>query len=917
MRYLHVLLILLFSATPVFPFDTLVIENPINYIDLYRYIDILEDNKNELVIDDIISEASQSKFNPNKDEKINFGYSPSTFWLRLNIRNNTGRSLTYILEVSNSDLDNINFYSVSKDKVNRAVRTGELKNVNSRDIFHRNFLFKVSLSPEEEETYYLSVNNNGHPCSIPISMKEEAFFGREDTKSEIVNWLIYGLLIFMMIFNLYLFRSTKDKVSLFFAISLFFATLSFLNYDGYFFIINPPVFIEKIKWLFPSLYSVFLLRFTQVFSVDNKKKIINKIVNSLKFPAVIAPFAYILKYPFSLIADLGIMMLILVVCIIIVIMIFSSYKKDYLPSRIFFFAFFFVLFGVIIHLFKEFRIINPSFMVINSIKFGLTIQNIFLTIAVLERFRLNQEKAKKTIQDNLVRIEIQNKELEIINFELEKLSIVASETDNGVAIYNKDGVIEWANTGFENLYGLRLGDLIKEKRDRIQDIVPNRNITRYLNNCRDSKLPIVFETQVMLKESREKWIQTTLSPYVRSGKINKIIAIDSDITNLKIYEKELKSAKEKAVEADRLKTAFLGNLSHEIRTPLNGILGFSELLNRIDLADDEKKVYLEIIRSSGEQLMHIIDDIVDISLIESNQMKLFHTEFDLNQLVSEVTDFFESFRLAINKGHIRLMNDVQIKSPYKIRSDPFRLKQVLTNLVKNALKFTQEGFVRIGVYVKGDLIYFYVEDTGIGIHPDKKDIIFQRFRQGEESLNRKFGGTGLGLSISKGIVEKLGGTIWLDMSYTKGFRILFNIPLIFIDSEAQADNHRKKKGLNDKIKNKNILIVEDHDVSYKYLEEILLPYKPKLSWATNGHEAVEMTNDNDYDLVIMDINLPEMNGIDAIREIRRNKPDVPILVQTAHAMETEIDPILESGCNDMIAKPFSEKDLMEKIHNII
>jgi len=282
-----------------------------------------------------------------------------------------------------------------------------------------------------------------------------------------------------------------------------------------------------------------------------------------------------------------------------------------------------------------------------------------------------------------------------------------------------------------------------------------------------------------------------------------------------------------------------------------------------------------------------------------------------------VIDFFESYKLGINKGHIRLINDVQIPVPYKIRSDPFRLKQVLTNLVKNALKFTQEGYVRIGVYVKDDLIYFYVEDTGIGISPDKKDIIFQRFRQGEESLNRKFGGTGLGLSISKGIEEKLGGIIWLDMSYTKVFRILLNIPLVFIESENVVEITKKRKGISDKIRNKNILIVEDHDVSYKYIEEILMPFKPHISWATDGHEAVEMTNDNDYDLVIMDINLPEMNGIDAIKEIRKNRPDVPILVQTAHAMETEIDPILESGCNDMIAKPFAEKDLIDKILNIL
>jgi signal transduction histidine kinase len=434
--------------------------------------------------------------------------------------------------------------------------------------------------------------------------------------------------------------------------------------------------------------------------------------------------------------------------------------------------------GIIIYELREFEIISSNFFIDNSVKFGLTCECILLTIAVLERFRINQELAQKTIKENYDKIETQNKELEIVNTELEKLSIVASETNNSVAIYDSDGRLEWCNTYFEIFYQTNLEELIRDHKDTIENIIQNKKIGELLNTCFSTKTPVMFETHVKSKGSQDIWVQTTLTPLIRKGIVFKLIAIDSEITQLKQYEKKLKAAIDKAIESDRLKTVFLGNMSHEIRTPLNGIMGFSELLYNTVLPEEKKKKFLEMIISNGEQLLRIIDDIIDISLIESNQMRIHPVTFDINDLLRSMIEFFDVFKNTINKSHISLILDSKIPpSESLVVADPIRLKQILNNLLRNGLKFTNEGYVKLICSMQNSNLLFCIVDSGIGIDPVKKEIIFERFRQADENMSREYGGTGLGLSISKGIVEIMKGKIWVDTTHVSGSKICFTIPV--------------------------------------------------------------------------------------------------------------------------------------------
>jgi signal transduction histidine kinase len=253
------------------------------------------------------------------------------------------------------------------------------------------------------------------------------------------------------------------------------------------------------------------------------------------------------------------------------------------------------------------------------------------------------------------------------------------------------------------------------------------------------------------------------------------------------YEHDLLVAVKKAKEADRLKTVFLANMSHEIRTPLNGILGFGDLLGRNNIPADRYKKYISIIINSGQQLLKIIDDILDISLIESNQLKIHRVTFPLNEKMNEIYEFYNASRKEMGKENILLSCSKSLPDGQDlIYTDPFRLLQIINNLIKNAFKFTFNGKIEFGYKTNHEEFLFFISDTGIGVDIEKRDIIFERFRQGDESLKRSYGGTGLGLSISRGIVEQLGGKIWLDTSLPAGSKFCFTIPVGSSDAKTSA-----------------------------------------------------------------------------------------------------------------------------------
>lgn len=387
------------------------------------------------------------------------------------------------------------------------------------------------------------------------------------------------------------------------------------------------------------------------------------------------------------------------------------------------------------------------------------------------------------------------------------------------------------------------------------------------------------------------------------------LPVIQDITQQKLTELELIKAKEKAEESDRLKSAFLANMSHEIRTPMNGILGFTSLLQEPNLTGEEQQKYIKIIQKSGDRMLNTINDIVDISKIEAGQMIATVSEVNIQKKLENVHTFFKPE--ADKKGIKLTLKKLLSGKDIIIQSDNKKLDSILTNLVKNALKFCDEGTVEFGCSVKENELLFYVKDSGIGIPENRQQAIFERFVQADIEDRQARQGSGLGLAISKAYVEMLDGKIWVESEPGKGSVFYFTIPYNDKPKEKNSIKEFSTKNENKgEIKKLNILIAEDDPASVMFLEIMLKPIAKNILICSTGIEAVEMCRNNpDIDLVLMDIQMPEMNGFEATRQIRQFKTDVVIIAQTAFALTGDKEKALEAGCNDYIAKPIKGADL--------
>lgn len=524
--------------------------------------------------------------------------------------------------------------------------------------------------------------------------------------------------------------------------------------------------------------------------------------------------------------------------------------------------------------------------------------------------------------ESLIEIVIDITERKKTEEQLQLLSLVASKTENGVSISDKTGRTTWLNESltkilgysFEELKGKRIGDVVKG---------PDTDVKR-LNEARSGAkkhIPYNIELKVYKKDKTPVWVSVSNTPvYDENGNIDREIEIINDITERKKAEEQLLEAKEQALQLSKAKEMFLSVMSHEIRTPLNAVIGLTNILLEEEKLEHQLQT-LNLLKFSSDNLLNLINDILDFSKIEVGKMELEKKRLNVKELIKDIAD---SLSFKVNEKGIAIKYFVANDVPELVRGDKTRLYQILINLINNAIKFTEQGYVKISVRLKSieehhTFLHFEVEDTGIGIPEDKFDYVFESFTQAASNTARKYGGTGLGLSITKKLIELYGGQISLSSKLGEGTIFYFDLKFDnFKDSEKQIIEQNTNQKLEMKAK---VLVVDDNEINRILAKKVLSKYEIECFTAEGGIEAIERLKEKDIDVVLMDIHMPDMTGYEVVEKLRAIEEEyyknLPIIALTASIMHDDIETIYAHGMNDFQLKPFKPDELIGKISKYI
>jgi len=550
-------------------------------------------------------------------------------------------------------------------------------------------------------------------------------------------------------------------------------------------------------------------------------------------------------------------------------------------------------------------------------------------------FWLKLKKINRELTAKNERIEEINSQLQKTNHELETqkelltrkyyesdkfFSILIQSADDGISFYDRDWNLKYANTAFYSMIG---HDIESYHSTDPEHFIHPDDKEYSKNRMNELSEKGIFVSELRLRHKDGHYVSlSTRSVVVRdeAGEILGALTISRDITKLKMVHEELIKSNLEAEMSNRLKSSFLANISHEIRTPLNSVVGFSNLLLENDISREVKEEYIEHINHNSEKLLQIIGDIIDLSRLESSQIEITYEETSVNSIIKEVVDEARNGIRRNEKPIILNVKDQFEEDCDLIFTDRIWLKRVLTHLMDNAVKFTLDGSIEFSYYRENENLIFKIKDTGIGINKENLGRIFEEFRQEIDGHHRPFEGLGIGLTLAKEVIERMGGKIFVQSEKDVGSEFSFLIPY----RPAGSTNARLKTLVKDQQagslnwSSRKCLLVDDNKDVLIYLKRILLDTGINVVTARSGIEAIEIIKKiSDLDIVVLDMQMPQMNGIEATQEIRKISRDIPIIAQTAFIFEDDKDIILQAGCDACLIKPIRKEHLITVMSSFI
>lgn len=578
-----------------------------------------------------------------------------------------------------------------------------------------------------------------------------------------------------------------------------------------------------------------------------------------------------------------------------------------------------------------------SILSVSTLAFILTLTGALIIMFILilifssKLRKANRELTERNKQIEEININLQrtNKDLSIEKETITReylysemfYRMLVQSADDGISFYDRDWNLKYANGAFYSMIGYT-----REQYNSLNATEIVHPDDGEYENSRAEALQKngFFETELRLKHKDGQYVYlSTRSVTIKNenGDIIGALTISRDITSLKKVHEELVKANVDAEASNRLKSSFLANISHEIRTPLNSVVGFANLLLANDLTNDVKEEYIEHINHNSEKLLQIIGDIIDLSRLESSQIEITYEEASVNSIVNEVV---EDARKIIKRNEksiiINVMNMLEENGDL-IFTDRIWLKRVLNHLMDNAVKFTLEGSVRLSYAKENENLVFRIKDTGIGINKENLDHIFEEFRQEINGHHRPFEGLGVGLTLAREVIERMGGKIFVQSEKGVGSEFSFSIPYRPAGGSTRLRSKiaaSEPQNFQLDWRNRTCLIVDDNKDVLLYLNRTLADTGINILSARSGIEAIEIvTSMPGIDVVLLDMQMPEMNGIEATKEIRKIRKDIPIIAQTAFIFEEDKDIILEAGCDACLIKPIRKDHLLTVLSSFL